>query len=124
MGFLYAIIINMRTTIELKEGTVLSKKGDGHILVYSSSGDYYYAVTMAELFRYMEASLNALKEEYTAKVAELTESFEAFKDEMNKKIEEMDKADAERDEKVSKMILNYQESMEKVFSMIQEVTDD
>ncbi len=109
----------MVTTINIKEGTILSKAGEGHVLVYSASGDYYYAVPLSQIFKYEDDAIKALKEECTKQIAELKENFETFKEEVNKKIEEMNIADSKRDAKVDKMISNYKESMEKVFDMIE-----
>lgn len=109
------------TTIKIKEGTILNKAGDNHILVYSASGDYYYAVPLSRIVRYEDDAINALKEESKARDTEQDKKFEAFKEEVEKKIEEMDEADKIRDEKVDEMIKNFKSSMEAVFKMIEEL---
>ncbi len=115
----------MVTTINIKEGTILSKAGEGHVLVYSAEGDYYYAVPLSKIFQYEESSIKALREECTRQITELKENFEAFKKQIEEKIEDMDQADANRDTKVNKMISNYQESMNKVFEMVKQLqTED
>lgn len=111
----------MKTMINIKDGTVLSDAGEGHILVYSSSGGYYYAVPMSTLFKYEDDSIKALKEESDAKDTEQDEKFNDFKEEVSKKMEEMEKADIARDAKVDEMISNYKESMTKVFEMIEKL---
>lgn len=100
-------------TIQVAEGTVLSKNGDGHVLLYSKDGDYYYSVSITDL--------QALQ---NAKVRKMREEFEALKKEFEDSLQTLKKNDEKRDEKVDGMITNYKASMNKVFEMIGAVQED
>lgn len=100
-------------TIRVAEGTVLSGGEDGHVLVYSKEGDYYYSVSISTLFQKYEKELETLRKE-----------FDAYKSTCNDKIKEMDEADKKRDDQVADMLSNYKENMSKVITMVESLYDN
>jgi len=108
-------------TIRVAEGTVLSKEGDGHVLIYSKDGDYYYSVSISDLYHYEDEQVRKLKEEIKALEKKLNDSFEAKSGELDALTDQFRKAEEKRDEKVGKMVANYKESMTKVFDMVDSI---
>ncbi len=102
---------NMKTnflTIKVAEGSILSGGEDGHVLVYSKEGDYYYSVSISTLFKKFDDKLELLRKD-----------FESFKNTCDEKMEKMDEADKKRDEQVADMLSNYKENMSKVITMVE-----
>lgn len=99
--------------IQVAEGTVLSKQGDGHVLLYSKDGDYYYSVSISDL--------QALQNE---KVRKMREEFEALKKRNEDSLKTLKENDEKREAKLEKLITNYKESMKKVFEMIGVVQEE
>jgi hypothetical protein len=108
-------------TIQVAEGTVLSNKGDGHVLIYSKDGDYYYSVSISDLYHYEDEQVRKLKEEIKALEEKLKESFDARARELDALTAQFRKAEEKRDDRVGKMVANYKESMTKVFDMVDNI---
>lgn len=108
-------------TIQVAEGTVLSKDGDGHILLYSKDGDYYYSVPISDLYYFEDEQIMKLKEEITTLENKLKDSFDEKTEELETLEGKLRKSDEVRDAKVDKMIANYKESMTKVFDMVDNI---
>jgi DNA anti-recombination protein RmuC len=99
--------------IQVLEGTVLSKQGDGHVLLYSKDGDYYYSVSISDL--------QALQNE---KVRKMREEFETLRKQNEDSLRALKEFEEKIDDKMDKLIANYKESMKKVFEMIGAVEED
>ena len=99
--------------IQVLEGTVLSKQGDGHVLLYSKDGDYYYSVSISDL--------QALQNE---KVRKMREEFETLRKQNEDSLRVLKEFEEKIDDKMDKLIANYKESMKKVFEMIGAVEED
>lgn len=77
---LIMVVTMMKTrsaTIRIKDGTVLGSR-DGHVLVYSERGDYYYSVTLASLLANERGEIEAMKKEISEFKAEQESKTEAF----------------------------------------------
>lgn len=99
--------------IQVLEGTVLSKQGDGHVLLYSKDGDYYYSVSISDL--------QALQNE---KVRKMREEFETLRKQNEDSLKTLKEFEEKMDDKMDKLIANYKDSMKKVFEMIGAVEED
>lgn len=99
--------------IQVLEGTVLSKQGDGHVLLYSKDGDYYYSVSISDL--------QALQNE---KVRKMREEFETLRKQNEDSLKTLKEFEEKIDDKMDKLIANYKDSMKKVFEMIGAVEED
>lgn len=122
---------NQYITIKVKEGTVLGEK-DGHVLIYSKQGDYYYSVSQSDLFRNQDEKIAKMRGEISEHKEGVAETLSTQKEEIENKekeledkvncvIEEVKRQSQKNSEKIDKLIANYKETMSQVFSMIEEL---